>query len=125
MATYTEPRVGSDVLKDFFNHELSAEQVLIKAGQILPCGALIALDATNKGIEADITAATPATIYGVLLRPVNTTSPTNADANALVVARVAVLASKGIVYKTGATAPQIVAANAQLAAKQIVIRTSI
>jgi len=124
MPTLTQaPNLG-DLLKYEAPNLYSREQATVAAGQNLPLGAVVGLEAATGKLKALDPSATDGTevAAGVLGNAVDATLIDREDA--ILIARHAIVARGALVWPAGITAAQKAAAIAQLVARGILVRDS-
>ena len=124
MPTLTQaPNLG-DLLKYEAPNLYSREQATVAAGQNLPLGAVVGIDAATGKLKAlDPTASDGSEVaVGVLALAVDATLIDREDA--ILIARHAIVARHALVWPVGITAAQKLAAIAQIEAHGILVRDS-
>ena len=131
-STMVRPKLQTAVLKWFVDEEFSFEQetalansgaALIPAG-LLDIGLIVGrITASGKVVPLNLAAADGSqNAMGVVVR--QATVPAASDAPVVLVERLAVLLSDGLIFPAGATNPQKAAIRAQLAAIGLIVRDS-
>lgn len=126
VATYTEKKNIGDVIAMEFDQAYCRELGTVKAGQNLAIGAVVALEtATTKYVEYNPAGSGGTNVVaGILLQFSDAT--TGDLPKQIIEARGPVIAKDlGLVWKSGATAPQIAAGTAALAVLGIVARAQV
>jgi len=123
MAAIKEPMNLGDLLKYEAPNLYSRDVTLVAAGQNLALGAVVARDATDKLVAVDPAAAdSTAVAVGVLAFDVDATLIDRADA--ILIARHAIVASHAVVWPTGITPEEQLTAIQQLTAQGVLVRQS-
>ncbi|MFZ5499219.1 MAG: head decoration protein [Pseudomonadota bacterium] len=124
MPTLTQATNLGDLLKYEAPNLYSRERSTVAAGQNLPLGAVVGLEAATGKLKALDPSATDGTevAAGVLGNAVDATLIDREDA--ILIARHAIVARNALIWPAGITAAQKAAAIAQLQARGILVRDS-
>jgi len=123
MAAIKEPMNLGDLLKYEAPNLYSRDVTTVAAGQNLALGAVVARDATDKLVAVDPAAAdSTAVAVGVLAFDVDATLIDRADA--ILIARHAIVASHAVVWPTGISPEEQLTAIQQLTAQGVLVRQS-
>lgn len=124
MPVMTQSKNLGDVLKYEAPNLYSREAAVVAAGQNLAIGTVVGRKTADGKLHALALAASDGTeaAIGVLATDTDATLIDREDA--LLIARHAIVARNGLIWPAGITAPQKVAATAQLTALGVLVRDS-